>query len=574
MEQRGKIYLLGVGPGDPGLLTVRALEVLRKCTLAVYDEQIPRPVLDRLPEMTERAIVTMQEQRDADDRLRVNESLASQIRQGGKVARLYLGDPFLMGHGGEDALYFRSVGLDVEILPGVSLALASPSLSGIPMMQRGIFKSVFFTAGPYLGNSPVTGPIPQPREEEQPAPAPEPEEEQRKSKAGLQIRRRRKNPIPWGGVTSSSQTEADKMTTADLAWWKAVADSADTLLLAEAHGHLPVIQRGLLEGGRAASEPVALIIGASRPSHQVIISTIGEMVADLSIPPSPDPALLVVGDVVNLRSHIGFHDLEVLKGYRVALLDPSGSGFDLVSPLEQSGMLVSRFQIINRAPAKGLIDGLVEIRRDLRRLTTLVFRGPREIDGFFQALGSGGLDPHTISGNCRILMFETSSEDVLRRWGHAGSVVAEKFAAALLKRHFKEERESEQIVLAGEPTDFNALARWLRPRSQAVWVFPIFDETPSATDLLSLKEMIQSGDLDALILTSGREVEMLEEAWGEEEFAYLMDEVTLFAAGQDPAAALRMRYIDEFQQAESPRTDAVLHSISTYLTHEKGGGAS
>ncbi|MCC5878130.1 MAG: hypothetical protein JJU11_18070 [Candidatus Sumerlaeia bacterium] len=570
MEQRGKIYLLGVGPGDPGLLTVRALEVLRKCTLAVYDEQIPRPILDRLPEMTERAVVTITEQRDADDRLRVNESLAAQLKQGAKVARLYLGDPFLMGFGGEDALYFRSVGLDVEILPGVSLAMASPSLSGIPIMQRGIFKSVFFTAGPYLGNSPVTGPIgpPQPVEEEQPKSASG--EESKPTRAGLQIRRRRKNPIPWGGVTTSTQTEAEKMTPGDLAWWKAIAESADTLLLAEAHAHLAVIQRGLLQGGRAASEPVALIIGASRPSHQVIISSIGEMVTDLSIPPTADPALLVVGDVVNLRSHIGFHDLEILRGYRIALLDPAGSGFDLVSPLEQSGMLVSRFQIIKRTPAQGLVDGLVEIRRDLRRLSTLVFRGPREIDGFFQALGSGGLDPHTISGNCRILMFETSSEDVLRRWGHTGSVVAEKFAAALLKRHFKEEKRTEQIVLAGEPTDFNALAKWLRPRSQSVSVFPIFEEAPSPTDLVSLKEMIQSGDLDALILTSGREVEMLEEAWGEEEFAYLMDQVTLFSACQEAAAALRMRYIDEFKEAESVRTDAVLHAISTHLTHEKG----
>lgn len=573
MEQTGKIFLLGVGPGDPGLLTVRALEVLRKCSMAVYDEQVPRPILDRLPEMTERAVVTLSDQRDPDDRLRVNESLVAQIRNGARIARVYLGDPFLMGHGGEDALFFRSVGVEVEIIPGVSLALSSPSLSGIPIMQRGVFKSVFFTSGPYLGNSPVTGlppaaPIssqPEENKEEEPPPT----EEGQKSRTRLQIRRRRKSPIPWSGISPVRQTDVEQMTAADLAWWKGIADCADTLILSDAQNSLAVIQKGLLDGGRAASEPAALILGASRPSHQVLVSTIGNMVQDFSIPSGTDPAVLVVGDVVNLRSHIGFHDLEVLKGYRVAVLDPAGSGFELISPFEQSGMLVSRFQIISRTPVPGLVDGLVQIRRDLRRLSTLVFHGPREIDGFFQALGSGGLDPHTISGNCRILMFETGSEDVLRRWGHAGSVIGEKFSAATLKRHLKEVKRTDQILLAGEAKDYEALATWLRPRCQALYVFPIFEESASPQDLVSAREMLESGDLDALILTSGREVELLEEAWGEADFAWLVEGVTLCAAGEEAAAALETRFIDEYLQADTLRAEAILQVISGHLAQDK-----
>jgi uroporphyrinogen III methyltransferase / synthase len=570
MDSKGKIFLLGVGPGDPGLLTVRALEVLRKCTLVVYDEQVPRPILDRFPDMTERASVTLGEQNDADERLRVNESLATQARQGHRVARVCLGDPFLMGHGGEDAIFFRSVGVDVEVIPGVSLALAAPTLSGIPLMQRGIFKSVFFTAGPYLGNAPITGSVaPNPKAAVATAPA---EAEEPAKATRVQIRKRRKGTIPWGmGSSEQVARQMDQMSANDLAWWKAISACADTLLLAEVTDSLGVVQRGLIEGGRSPAEPVALIVGASRPTHQVLTSCLGSMVEDFMSVPRTETAVLVIGDVVNLRSHISFRDLNAVKGYRVALLDPAGNAMELVAPLERAGMLVSRFPVVDRRPAAGLVDRLVAIRRELRRLTTLVFHGPREIEGFFQGLAHGSLDPHTISGSCRILYFGAGSEDVLRRWGHVGTLVSEQFSAPTLKRFFHEEGRQEMVLLAGNPTDFDALATWLKPKCIGMWVVPVWEEGTSPDDILSLRQMIESGDLDALVFTGDREVEVLEEGWGEADFTMLVENLTLFSTGEEVAAALRARFVDEFLVADSARPEAVLHALSTHVTHLRRG---
>lgn len=570
MSHRGKVYLLGVGPGDPGLLTVRALEVMRKCTLAVYDEQVPRPILDRLPKMTERAAVTVREQADEDERLRINEYLATQARAGQRVARLFPGDPFLLGQGGEDALYFRSTGVEVEVIPGVSLALSSPTLSGIPLMQRGLFKSVFVTAGPYLGNKPITT-LELPAAAHAPAGEAPPEDEPKveEHRPGIRIRRRRKGPIPWGASAGTlEQAEAERMTGGDLAWWRAVAASADTLLLAEARSHLGVIQRGLLEGGRAAEEPVALIVGASRPGHAVHVSTIGRMARDLDIATGSTPALLVVGDVVTLRAHVGFEDLGELRNFRVALLDPVGGGAGLSEPLRQAGLAVGTFPIIRRTLAPGVVEALVDKRRTLRHLSSLVFQGPREVDAFFKALADGGLDPHTISGNCRIFLFGVGSEDALRRWGHAGTVLEGDFSPAALKRVFQERDRSEQVLLVGGRGNFQAIATWLRPRCAALEVLEVLEEHASPPDLSALKDAVLSGGLDGLLLTDAREVELLEEAWGEDDFSWMMEGLTLCAVGEGPGAALRERYIDEYLEAESLRPEDILHALHRAGTKE------
>lgn len=247
MSKRGIVYLVGAGPGDPELITVRGLRCLQRADVVAYDRLVHPHLLQEVPAQAERINVGKAPGQHRYSQDQINALLVSEAGRGKTVVRLKGGDPFVFGRGGEECQALAEAGIPFEVVPGISSATAVPAYAGIPLTQRRIARS--FTV--------VTG------------------------------------------HTAGSET-------ADLDW-PALAKT-DTLVFLMGVGNLPIIARQLMAHGRAPQTPVALVRCGTTDLQQVVAGTLADIGQKASqIRP---PAVIVVGPVVNLRQQIAWFETE------------------------------------------------------------------------------------------------------------------------------------------------------------------------------------------------------------------------------------------------------------------------
>jgi uroporphyrinogen III methyltransferase / synthase len=242
----GRVALVGAGPGDPGLMTVRGLGLLRAAEAVVYDRLVAPALLHEAPLAAERVYVGKRPGAHEVSQPEINAILVALARRGLQVVRLKGGDPFVFGRGGEEAAALAAAGIPCEVVPGVSAALAAPAAAGIPVTHRGVAASFAVITG-----------------HEDPA---------------------------------KGQPAVD---------WNALAHAVDTLVVLMGTESLPGIARTLIARGRPGDTPVALIHRGTTPEQETVVSTL-DAIAALSGPvPLPPPVTAVIGDVVALRAHLG-----------------------------------------------------------------------------------------------------------------------------------------------------------------------------------------------------------------------------------------------------------------------------
>jgi uroporphyrinogen III methyltransferase / synthase len=247
----GRVALVGAGPGDPGLMTVRGLGLLRAAEAVVYDRLVAPALLHEAPPAAERVYVGKRAGAHEVSQPEINAILVALARRGLQVVRLKGGDPFVFGRGGEEAAALAAAGIFCEVVPGVSAALAAPAAAGIPVTHRGVAASFAVITG-----------------HEDPA---------------------------------KGEPAVD---------WHALAHAVDTLVVLMGTESLPGIARTLIARGRPGDTPVALIHRGTTPEQETLISTLDALAALPGPVPLPPPVTAVIGDVVALRKHLGVARLE------------------------------------------------------------------------------------------------------------------------------------------------------------------------------------------------------------------------------------------------------------------------
>ncbi len=235
----GKVWLVGAGPGDPELLTLKAARLLAEADVVVHDRLVAPEILDLIPPHVRRLYVGKQKARHALPQDDINALLVGLAKNGLQVVRLKGGDPFVFGRGGEEMLACRAAGVDCEIVPGISAALAASASVGAPLTHRGMAQAVTFVTGHAAGE---------------------------------------------GG-----EPDLD---------WSALAKANHTVAIYMGLSTSPLIAARLIEAGRAASTPVALIENASLPTERRLTATLAslpDVAADLT-----GPAILIIGEVAAL----------------------------------------------------------------------------------------------------------------------------------------------------------------------------------------------------------------------------------------------------------------------------------
>jgi uroporphyrin-III C-methyltransferase/precorrin-2 dehydrogenase/sirohydrochlorin ferrochelatase len=242
----GTVYLVGAGPGDPGLLTVRAKELLESADVVIYDRLVDASVLALVSPRAELIDVGKEPGAHCASQSQINALLIAQADQGRQVVRLKGGDPFVFGRGGEEAVALAAAGVPFEVVPGVSAALAAPAYAGIPVTHRGSAPAVAIVTG-----------------------------------------------------HGAEGTAVD---------WDALARSGATLVILMGMANLPTISRRLVEAGLADSTPVAIVQNGTRSNQATLVATLKDIATRAHAAGIGSPATIVVGDVVALREKIHWFD--------------------------------------------------------------------------------------------------------------------------------------------------------------------------------------------------------------------------------------------------------------------------
>jgi uroporphyrinogen III methyltransferase/synthase len=237
------VFLVGAGPGDPGLFTLRGREVLESADVVVYDRLVNPALLDFAPDDARRIYAGKRRGDHVMPQGAINAVLVHHARQGRRVVRLKGGDPFVFGRGAEEAEALAAAGVPFEVVPGVSAAVAVPAYAGIPLTHRGLSSSFAVVTG-----------------------HDDPE--------------KRRPPVDWARL----------------------ATAADTLVILMGQGRLEAIARELTTHGRGPDTPVALISAGTTEAQRIVECRLDE--AGTRARGMPGPLLVVIGEVVHLRNKL------------------------------------------------------------------------------------------------------------------------------------------------------------------------------------------------------------------------------------------------------------------------------
>ncbi|MBD3308742.1 uroporphyrinogen-III C-methyltransferase, partial [candidate division KSB3 bacterium] len=326
--QTGKVYLVGAGPGDPGLLTLKAKECLQRADIVIYDNLANDELLTYVPPQATRVYVGKKAGQHTLKQPEINRLLVESAQMHDVVVRLKGGDPFLFGRGGEEALELVAQDIPFEVVPGISSGVAAATYAGIPVTHRELSASVAFITG-----------------HESPHKAP--------------------------GSASVN--------------WQRMAESCDTLVIFMGVKNLPNIVRELLDAGISEAMPVAVIREGTYNSQRTITGTLRTIVPLVTEHNLTPPAIIVIGKVVALRVHLSWFENRPLFGQTIVITRNLTSESTLATMLEAQGAHIFCFptiDIVEIRPNKDLETALAR----LDQYDWLLFTSGNAVRIFFDRL--------------------------------------------------------------------------------------------------------------------------------------------------------------------------------------------
>jgi uroporphyrinogen III methyltransferase/synthase len=364
---RGKVFLVGAGPGDPNLLTLRAAEVIESAEVVAADALLSPEILARVPKTAELVYVGKRAGAHSVPQQETNRLLIDKARQGKQVVRLKGGDPFVFGRGGEEAEELAAASIDFEIVPGISSAIAGPAYAGIPVTHRAHATSVTLVTG----------------------------------------------------------HESEETTGID---WGALAQLSGTIVFLMGAGNLPLIVRKLREHGAPPARPVGVISRATTAEQKTVTGTlesIEQRAAGIAT-----PALVVIGEVVQLHETINWFESKPLFGKRIVVTRAREQASELKRLLESEGALVVQFPTIEVVPPSSY-DSLDRVIRALDDYQWVIFTSTNGVAFFFERLRHHGEDARALAGVMVAAVGEATADD-LRARGIEPDLVPPKFQSTAL----------------------------------------------------------------------------------------------------------------------------------------------
>lgn len=438
--QHPQVYLVGAGPGHPGYLTLRAVECLAEADLVLYDRLVPARVLEHAPARAERVCVQELAGHHVERPPLVHQVMIEAARQGKRVVRLKGGDPFIFGRGGEEAEALRQAGISYEIVPGITSGLGAAVCAGIPLTHRNHASGVAFVTG---------------------------HEEHDKGQSAID--------------------------------WSILARFPGTLVVYMGIGHLPRIVAALLEHGKPADTPAAAIHWATTGDQRTIEVPLCDLPTAVQEGGLTAPAIIIIGPVVALRSHLAWFEQRPLFGKRVLVTRPRHQAADLANQLEQLGAVVF---LLPTVEIRELTDWSI-VDETLAKLATyqwLVFTSANGVHALIGRLRCLGRDLRALGG-VKLAAIGPATADALRGYQLEPDLVPDEYRSESLAAALKERAAGQRILLARADRGREVLQTELAAAAEVTQI-AVYSQV-DAIDLHSeVLDCLRRGEIDYVTLTS------------------------------------------------------------------------
>lgn len=493
----GKVFLVGAGPGDPGLLTRRAAELIERAELIALDALVSKEIAALIPKSTQVVYVGKRSSAHTLPQEEINQLLIDEAKKGKFVVRLKGGDPFVFGRGGEEAEDLVAAGVAFEVVPGISSSIAGPAYAGIPVTHRSHATSLTLVTG----------------------------------------------------------HEADGTTGIN---WEALGRlTSGTIVFLMGFANLPTISKKLIENGMPADRPVAVVSKATRPDQRTVtgtLSTIEKIVAEANL---PTPAIIVVGDVVKMRDIINWFETKPLFGKRVVVTRAREQASDLLRNLKEAGADVLQFPTIEiEQPADYTsLDQVIEGKYDW-----IIFTSSNGVNSYFDRLLSKGKDARVLAGVKVACIGDATARD-LRGRGINPDLVPERFISTALLPHLAADQTGIKTAVIRAEAGRDELIDELRRRGGEVDLAVAYRTVGADYDLDELRKLIADRKVDIVTFTSGSTVEHFYEKLTAEERAAVNGQALIASIGPTTSDAIRRYGKEPDVVAANPTIDELLGVI-------------
>jgi uroporphyrinogen III methyltransferase/synthase len=460
----GHVSLLGAGPGDPELITLRALRKLRSADVILYDALVHPDLLTHMKPGAELIFVGKRAGRASERQSEINARLIKAARAGNRVVRLKGGDPYLFGRGSEEAEALVAAGISFDVVPGVASPMAASAFTGISLTHRSLASSVAY-------------------------------------------------------VTATESVEKDESAHD----WSKLATATQTVVFFMGLRKIDSLMQRLVEHGRDPATPAAVVSNASLPTQRTIIGTvsdIGKRARDAAI---EMPALTIVGSVVTLHEELRWFERLPLFGKRVLITRPEGQSEQMAQALRDQGADPLELPTVRIAPPS---DPELLARHVARagEYDWAVFTSVNGVEAFFAACDRLQLDARVLGG-VKVAAIGPATGAALQLRGVRPDVVPTEYRGEAVATAIRERDGTlagRKVLITRAEVAREVMPRMLREAGATVDVVPAYRTLPAAAETFArIRGLLERGAIDIVAFTSSSTVERLVEGLGEGSSALL-----------------------------------------------------
>lgn len=446
--KKGKVYLVGAGPGDPGLLTIKGKECLSSADVVIYDYLANNSFLKYAPNTAELIYVGKKGGCHTMSQEEINDLILRKTQEGMRVVRLKGGDPYIFGRGGEEARELARAGLEFEVVPGVTSAISVPAYAGIPLTHRDYTSTVTFITG---HESPL----------------------------------KEESNIAWDQFSAGT----------------------GTLVFLMGVGNLDHIAECLITNGRSPDTPVAVIRRGTLSEQRTITGRLKDIAQVASENNMKPPAIIVVGEVVNLRDALNWFEKRPLFGKRIMVTRAREQASSFLGALTDLGADCMEFPTIEVVPPKDW-DALDQAIEDLEDYQWLLLTSVNGVRFFLKRLEALGKDVRDLKG-LKIGAIGPKTAEIWSRFGIKPDLVPEEYRAEAVVDCFRKlgPLKGTKILLPRAAQAREVLPEELKKMGAQVDVVPAYQTIRPDHDTGQLREMLKKGSIDMVTFTSSSTVE-------------------------------------------------------------------
>ena len=468
---KAKVYLVGAGPGDPGLITVKGRECIQNADVIIYDYLAAPALLKHARKSAELIYVGKKGGDHTLSQDEINALIVEKAKSAGTVTRLKGGDPYIFGRGAEEAEALFKAGISFEIVPGVTSAIAAAAYAGIPLTHRKLASTLAFVTG---------------------------HEDPDKEETGIN--------------------------------WSSLATGIGTLVFFMGLKNLPNIVKSLIDHGKSPDTPIALIRWGTTPGQKTVSGTLDTIVEKARVAGLKAPAIIVVGEVVNLRKTLKWFEDRPLLGKRIVVTRARQQASDLVRLLSDQGAECLEYPTIKIMPPKDP-EPLKQAVENLSAYDWIVFTSVNGVIYFFEQLFAAGKDVRAL-GRMQTAAIGPATAERLLEFGLTSDIVPETYRAESVVQAFEKVKlKGMKILLPRARKARPILPQELTKMGATVDEIPAYETLKVVENTDDLVCKLKDNQIDLITFTSSSTVKNFKALLPAENFTELIQGVTIASIG-------------------------------------------